>query len=913
MKELHADRANRRLSLDADLEADLGIGSLERAELFYRIEEHFQIQFPEEIIIKSSTLRDILKALSSIPSEKIKPKNITATLLLSSVDVTQTSTLIDILKIYAESDPDRPHIYFQNEQGNETIITYGKLWSEAKSIAQGFRERKLSVGDTVAIMLPTCEQFFTVFFGVLLAGGIPVPIYPPFRPDRIEEYAQRETNILQNAEIRFLVTFQQIESLGKLLQAFVPSLKEVVTPDMLISTNTFKEEITIDADSPALIQYTSGSTALPKGVLLTHGNLLANLRSAGQAIQIQPTDGFVSWLPLYHDMGLIGAWFGSLYYGVPATILSPLTFLSRPERWLWAIHYHRATISAAPNFAYELCIRKIKDADIEGLDLSSWRIAFNGAEAVQAETLKRFTERFSPYGFRAEALTPVYGLAENTVALAFPPLDRKPRIDSIDRVSLEKKGLAIPTNHADAIQFVSCGKAIPHHEIRIVDSHNIEVAERIVGSLQFSGPSMMQGYYHNPEATQAIYHDGWFDSGDFAYQAGSEIFITGRKKDLIIKAGRNIYPESLEAITSQIEGVRQGCVAAFGVTSPITGTEQIIIVAEIKEKNDQQKEKIIAEITEKITYSIGFPPDQVVLVSPGTIPKTSSGKLQRSTCKQNYLSHTLTMRRLPVWMQIGRLWISSVAKKTVYYAKQLAKLGYAFYIGILLLFFMPVTLITLYFAPKKWFASWLKTTARALFWLGGCPLHIIGKEYITSTAPLVFIANHASYIDALALLTILPNDVAFVGKKELLNLPFLRTAFKKLNYATLDRMEFSQNITDATYLEEVLKQGTSLMIFPEGTFTYATGVRPFKQGAFKIAVDTQTSICPIALRGTRTLLREGQILPCPAPVTITIMEPLKPQNHGWHEVTRLRTLARDAIAEKSGEHMLDLTTAGPKS
>ena len=292
----------------------------------------------------------------------------------------------------------------------------------SSAVADDLRLRGLEPGQTVAIMLPTCADFFWTFAGILLAGGIPVPIYPPFRADRIAEYATRQSNILRNAEARFLVTWRQAENLAKLLQPRVPTLREVLNVQKLGAAAAGPGSTTADTKAPAeaakqwravehlshhargdeiaFLQYTSGSTGDPKGVVLTHANLLANIRSIISGVHVQASDVCVSWLPLYHDMGLIGAWFVPIFTGVRLVVMSPLAFLSRPERWLRAIQRHRATISPAPNFAYELCVRKIADKDLQGLDLSSWRAAINGAEPVRAETLEdsRHASRRTVFG-----------------------------------------------------------------------------------------------------------------------------------------------------------------------------------------------------------------------------------------------------------------------------------------------------------------------------------------------------------------------------------------------------------------------------------------------------------------------------------------------------------------------------------
>ncbi|MGB6976695.1 MAG: AMP-binding protein, partial [Gammaproteobacteria bacterium] len=381
LTELGAEHAQRAVTLTASLERDLGIGSLEKAELLHRIEQTFQIRFPDTVLSQAETLNDLIVAIQNAkPPQQNEVMQVKVALLPLQEEPITANTLLDVLRYYNRQAPDRPHIYLQDDQGNEQVITYRQLFTQSNALALGLLQRNLKPGETVALMLPTSEAFFYAFFGILLAGGVPVPIYPPLRASDIEAYATRAAGILRNAEARFLITFHQAEKLSKLLGALVPSLKEVTTLAGLSSTKNSKVNINVSGDEPALIQYTSGSTGQPKGVLLTHQNLLANIRAYGKAAEIKPVDVVVSWLPLYHDMGLIGSWLGSLYYGIPVTMLSPITFLNHPERWLWAIHYQRATLSAGPNFAYELCMRKIDDQALVGLDLSSWRLALNGAE-----------------------------------------------------------------------------------------------------------------------------------------------------------------------------------------------------------------------------------------------------------------------------------------------------------------------------------------------------------------------------------------------------------------------------------------------------------------------------------------------------------------------------------------------------
>jgi fatty-acyl-CoA synthase len=912
--ELESERALRAISLDASFEKELGIGSLERAELFHRIEKAFVVQLPDRLIAQADNLRDLIPAIKEAnPPGRIHYHEVFPIVEESGVDPLKYTNLVDILQQYAEKEPQRVHIYLQDELGKEKIIRYSDLYEKARKTAKGLQQLGLHPNETVAIMLPTCDDFFYAFFGVLIAGGLPVPIYPPFRSDRIEEYAKREAKILKNAEVCILISFTQVKTLNKILRNFIPSLKTVVTVTDLMKSSHTLSPIYLTGHNNALIQYTSGSTGDPKGVLLTHNNLLSNIRAIGQAIQIKPTDIAVSWLPLYHDMGLIGSWLGSLYYGIPITIMSPLSFLNHPERWLWAIHYHRASLSAGPNFAYELCTTKIEDHAIEGLDLSSWRLAFNGAEAVYPKTIKNFIRRFGYYGLKTESIYPVYGLAESSVALTFPTLYSQARIDRIERDKFNHNQVATPCNEHEknCVEFVSCGVPLPEHELRIVDANGNEVKERVIGSLQFRGPSSMQGYYKNPEATKAIYHDGWWESGDLAYKADKEVFITGRKKDVIIKGGRNLYPQEIEEITAQVKGVRKGCVVAFGATNSQVGTEQIVVVAETREQRQEQQESIKDKISKQITSAIGDPPDKIILVAPKTIPKTSSGKLQRSSTKELYYQEKLTKKQKPTWLQFAHLFLLSGVKKVGNISRKILRVfysAYAFIIGVVSLFTLW---LLLWFLPQDKAKKATRFWARTVLWAIGCKVSIEGEKHLQRKQPMIYVSNHTSYLDTVVLTAILPPDVLIVGKKELLKTPFLRHFLKKLGHLTVERTDYLESMSDTSLIIAKLSEGKSILLFPEGTFSYATGLRPFKLGAFKIATEISSPICPIAIRGTRQILRGTNLLLRPHRINIWVGRQLHPREKGWREATRLRTVIRIEIAKHCGENVLDIDSFRP--
>src|SRR5271155_4385721 len=604
----------------AHLERELGLGSLERVELMLRLGDACGVRLPDRVVAEADTVQDLVDAIlreeagGNASGASSRGPSTGATGTATGVapaispairadleqQIRNADTLTEILRLRGRGEPARAHIHLYEENDELRTISFGELYERASTVAAELQRRGLEPGQTVSIMLPTCAEFFWTFAGILLAGGIPVPIYPPFRADRIAEYAKRQSNILRNAEARFLIIWKQAEGLARLLKPAVPTLREVLNAQSLANSTTAKagvEEAASEQWRPvenlvhhargediAFLQYTSGSTGDPKGVVLTHANLLANIRAIIAGVDVQPTDACVSWLPLYHDMGLIGAWFVPIYSGVPLVAMSPLAFLSRPERWLWAIHRHRGTISPAPNFGYELCVRKIADKELEGLDLSSWRAAFNGAEPVHAETMERFAKRFAPYGFRRESLMPVYGLAEATLAVSVPRLGTGYKVDRIERAQFESAGRAVPVASVDAaaLEFVNAGKPVPSVEVRIVDADGINLGERREGRLWFRGPSATRGYYRNPNATRDLLRDGdWIESGDLAYWGEGEIYITGRAKDVIIKAGRNLYPHEVEEIAGRVAGVRTGCVVAFGAPDERTGTERLVVAAEL--------------------------------------------------------------------------------------------------------------------------------------------------------------------------------------------------------------------------------------------------------------------------------------------------------------------------------------------
>ena len=901
--------ADIAVTLDSSLDRDLGIDSLGRVELLMRIERALGVSFSEKILADAETPRDLLRAVLS--AEGVAPAAVAPLARGAAPEWVESApdsagTLLDVLDWHVRTHPQRAHIILLGEGSEATTLSYANLRQRAMAIAAGLLEADLRPGQAAAIMLPTGEDYFYCFYGVLLAGGVPVPIYPPARATQIEDHLRRHAGILANALAAILITVPEAKGAARLLKAQVETLRAITTPHELSRGGAPAPGYAIKAEDTALLQYTSGSTGNPKGVVLTHANLLANIRAMGRAAQVESTDVFVSWLPLYHDMGLIGAWLGSLYYAYPLVIMSPLAFLTRPERWLWAIHRYRGTLGAAPNFGYELCLRKIADEALAGLDLSSWRMAFNGAEPVSPETVVRFSERFARYGLRAEAMAPVYGLAECAVGLAFPPPGRGVVIDRISRDKFMRTGRAEAGEDADVLRIVACGRPLPGHQIRLVDATGREVGERVEGRLQFRGPSATAGYYRNPQQNSLLFHGAWLDSGDYAYMAGGDIYLTGRAKDIIIRAGRNIYPYELEEAVGNIPGIRKGCVAVFASPDPAAGTERLIVMAEMRETDPKAEQGLREKINTVTLDVLGVPADDIALVPVHTVLKTSSGKIRRAACRELYEQGRRPQRA--VWRQIARLTWAGVLPQLRRGARVTADLLYAAYTWALFWLIAPPTWLAAALSPRpqwSWAAS--RVGARLFVRLAGAPFVVRGLEHLPRGSPSVLAANHASYLDGIILVAALPGALSpagyfsFVAKRELLEPLVPRVYLKHIGSEFVERIDPQRGVEDVRHIVQAVRAGHSPIFFPEGTFTRVPALLPFRMGAFTVAAEAGVPIIPVSIRGTRSILRDGQWLPRRGSIVITVGPPITPDGTDWAAAVRLRDAAHVEISRWCGE------------
>jgi 1-acyl-sn-glycerol-3-phosphate acyltransferase len=897
LSELHGRNAVQP-QLDSRLDADLGLDSLARVELNLRIARAFGNPAAADALIRADTVRDLLAAIGNADAKSGPvPQRVVAQAEVGWPE--QAATLTEVLAWHVQRHPQRLHVSFLPDESAIETLSYGQLDVRARGCAAAFRRTGLERGGHVALMLDSSLDFFCAFIGTQLAGGVPVPIYPPAKASQIEEHLRRQARTLANCEARLLISAPQARPLAQLMKALAPSVRAVLTPaDLKSSAGADFEQAVVAADDVAFLQYTSGSTGQPKGVILTHAQLLANLRAMGKAARVGSDDVFVSWLPLYHDMGLIGAWMGSLTFGMSLVLLPPLAFLARPPRWLRAISDFRGTISAAPNFAYELAASRIADEDLAGLDLSSWRLAFNGAEAVSAETLTRFSRRFARHGLASGALMPVYGLAECGLDLTFPPPGRGVRTDCVDRALLATTGRALPVarDNSNAQHLVANGPPLPGYEIRIVDESRRALAERSQGHIEFRGPSATDGYWRNPQATAELLHDqppqhAWRDSGDLGYLAGGELYVTGRAKDLIIRAGHNLHPAELEEAVGALDGVRRGCVAVFGAPDPLHATERVIVVAETRLADPQARELLRRSIQQLATSLLGGPADEVVLAAPGTVLKTSSGKLRRAQMRSAWLAGTLGATPSPPWRQFLHLAWAGAAARTGRLVQGLAGACYAAWAWSVFVVLGLVAIAALALLPDPVLRRALvRRLARLGLALCAIRLRIDGPDRL-SDEPQVVIANHASYLDGIVLTAALPPHHVFVAKAELREQPLIGWPLARLGCRFAVRGDLEQSGRLLATLTEELRRRRSPVLFPEGTFGSDLALRPFQLGAFELAAATGVALQPLALSGTRTVLAELR-RPRPGTVRLRIGAPLHAAGRGWDAAVHLRQQAR---------------------
>ena len=574
-------------------------------------------------------------------------------------------TLAQSIEDAAKVDPTRGFRFIPEEgvpgtpQGagaSEASFSYTAIERASARYGGALQALGLKKGDRVALILPANEDFVLCFFGAIRAGVIPVPIYPPLGLGQLQAYLDNTRHIVAKSGARALVTSSKIKRLLGTVQADCPALEEVVAVEGIRESMEALKPEKIGMDDIAFLQFTSGSTSRPKGVSLTHENLARNIKCImGDGLRASgDRDVGVSWLPLYHDMGLIGFVLAPLVHQVPCVFLPPLLFLKRPVAWFQAITRHKGTIAYGPNFAYALCVKRIREKELAGIDLSTWRVAGCGAEPIRPETLEGFAEAFGKVGFQKEALLPSYGMAESSLAVAFSELGAGVVTIAVDGEVLWSTNEAKLVDERDekAVRLVSCGYAFPDHTIRIFDQDDTSserpLPDRRVGEIRISGPSVMKGYWEDAERTREVFAGPFLRTGDLGFLHEGRLYICGRSKEVVIVNGRNYYPQDMEWEAGKVPGVRKGNVIAFGARDPHgveRDRERVVVAFEAQDAaNPEAAHALCQAVRKAVQEGMALTLDDVVAVVPGALPKTSSGKLQRAKTRELYESGELSGR-----------------------------------------------------------------------------------------------------------------------------------------------------------------------------------------------------------------------------------------------------------------------------
>jgi fatty-acyl-CoA synthase len=544
--------------------------------------------------------------------------------------------------LHVASEQDESGVAFVDiSDERDRRFTWADIYRRARCAAGVIRRLGVGCGDRVALILPTSIGFMDVFFGVLLAGGIPVPLPPPFRIGHLAEYHESTARMLEVVGARLLLTDGRIHKLLGRVNALARPPLGCHCLEMFDQESEGEIVEPVSAEQTAVIQFSSGSTVDPKAVVLSHRQVMAQC-AALMMLMPAPANGpqiGVSWVPLYHDMGLIGSLLTAVCYGRSIGVfMRPEHFLTRPAAWLRTISRYGATISPAPNFGYALCLRRIRDEEMVGIDLSSWRYALNGADTISMDVMRRFADRFSRWGLRREALTPVYGLAEASLAVTFSAPDTPPH-----SVPLNASIMANPDGtESGSTEVVSVGRPIPGVEVQIRDESGVVMSEKHNGLIFVRGPSVMSGYFDNTEATSNTIHDGWLNTGDLGFVVDGELYVSGRAKDVVVIRGVNYIAQAIEACLEGIEGIRAGCIVAVGYTPSGADGEELLLLAErafcAQPANDSS---LVSEIRAAVLERLGVRAHGVYLLKPHSLPRTSSGKLRRSEALRRFISGTL--------------------------------------------------------------------------------------------------------------------------------------------------------------------------------------------------------------------------------------------------------------------------------
>jgi acyl-CoA synthetase (AMP-forming)/AMP-acid ligase II len=554
------------------------------------------------------------------------------------------TTFTDVLKDFYAREPERVSITLQHPNQPDIPITYRDLVERANDYASAYAREGVNPGDVVILILQHGKDLVYSYWGAILRGA--VPSIMPFQTEKLspERYRTDIAALFTHSCPAGVVTYPEFEAdVRTMIAESGASVRKVFVtdaiprqPDLDFSALPGGQRRETDI---VLLQHSSGSTGLQKGVALSHRAVLNQLNAYAESIRLTRDDVIVSWLPLYHDMGLVACFLLPILRGVPVVQMSPFDWVRAPYRLLRSISDYRGTLTWLPNFAYNFCAQKIRDRDLEGVDLSSWRLSVNCSEPVRFQSHEMFFERFKSYGLRLETLQTSFAMAENVFAMTQSDLGAPPPVDNVDRESFVSEKIARPAfDGRPATQMMSSGKPIPNTRVRIVDGKGHDLPERHVGEIAIQSNCMLSGYYNRSDLTKkAFLSGGWYLTGDYGYLADGDFFVVGRKKDLIIVGGKNVYPQDLESLACEVPGVHPGRTVAFGLFDESQGTEEVVIVAEINSRDESEFERVASEIRQHVTKNSAVALRHVRVVGPKWVLKTSSGKVARTANKEKFI------------------------------------------------------------------------------------------------------------------------------------------------------------------------------------------------------------------------------------------------------------------------------------
>jgi fatty-acyl-CoA synthase len=552
-------------------------------------------------------------------------------------------TFSEVLRQSYEERPEQVALYLLQNGQPDCPLTYRQLLDGAAAYAQAYEDNRVQPGEVVVLILQHGRDLVNAFFGAVLHGAIPSIM--PFLTEKLlpERYRADLAALVSITQPAALVTYPDFEAEVRAALRPGDSVRVVIVSDKVpqaLAPDFGKlGGLQRSPGDIVLLQHSSGTTGLQKGVALSHQAVFNQLESYSQTLRLVPQDVVVSWLPLYHDMGLVAGFLMPILLRMPLVLMSPFEWVRAPYKLMQAVSRYRGTLSWLPNFAYNFCAQKVRQRDLEGLDLSSWRAVSNCSEPMRWESQQAFVQRFAPYGLRPEAMTTCYAMAENVFAVSQGGMDGPVTVDEIDRDAFQTDRLAKPAEPGrPAIKMLSAGHPISNTRLRIVSEHGKELPERVVGEVALQSNCMLTGYYHREDATEKAFRSGWYLTGDYGYIANGELYVAGRKKDLIIVGGRNIYPLDLETLAMEVPGVHAGRVSAFGVYDDEKGTEDVVVVAEVDAPDPDERQRISDGIRLAVNRGSAVALRSVYLVGRHWLVKTSSGKNARLANRDKYLN-----------------------------------------------------------------------------------------------------------------------------------------------------------------------------------------------------------------------------------------------------------------------------------